>query len=475
VIAASRAMRSFALKCGAAALLAGLMGGTADALPRPDTFTLKNGLEVVVIPDHRAPVVTQMVWYRVGSADEQRGKSGIAHFLEHLMFKGTKKIPVGEFSKTVARNGGQDNAFTNWDYTAYFERIARDRLDLVMGMEADRMRGLRLDDEKTVLSERDVIIEERRQRTDNNPGVRLNERMRAMLYPVAPYGTPVIGWLHEMQGLTPPDAMAWYKTWYAPNNAILVVAGDVTAADIKPMAEKYFGGLKPTKDLPKRDWVQDPPSDAPMRVSLADPKVRQPSLSRIYLSESYTTAKAKNLGREALALDVLGEVLGGGETSWLFKSLVEQQKIAVSAYSSADTSGIGGGSFSVSATPAEGVTLDAVEKAMDSVIADFIAKGPSDAELARAKSNLAAAAIYAVDDQESLANIFGASLVTGESIDDVVNWETEIQKVTAADVIAAAKKTLDLNKSVTGLLLPGPGAPDGPPESDEPPAAGPIR
>lgn len=450
---------AFAL-AGASALTA-----PAEAMPRPAEFTLPNGLQVLVIEDHRAPVITQMVWYRVGAADEQTGKSGLAHFLEHLMFKGTKTLAVGEFSKTVARNGGQDNAFTNWDYTAYYERIARDRLELVMQMEADRMANLRLEDAKTVLSERDVIIEERRQRTDNNPGARLNERMRAMLYPHAPYGTPVIGWLHEMQGLTPEDALAWYKKWYAPNNAILIIAGDVTVESVKPLVQKYYGKLKPSTTLSKRDWTLDPPSDAPMRVSLADPKVRQPSMARLYTSESYGTAKAKGLGREAYALDVLGEILGGTETSRIYRALVEDKQIAVSAYASADSSGLAGGTFSVGGTPAEGATLDKLEAGIDEVVADFLKNGPTDAEMARAKSRLAAAAIYALDDQEQLANIFGASITTGESIDDVVGWQDEIKKVTKEEVLAVARKTLVLSHSVTGQLLPAP------PEAAPPSAA----
>ncbi len=217
------ALFMFALCC----LLLG--GAEARELPRPETFTLRNGLEVVVITDRRAPVVTHMLWYRVGAADEPRGSSGVAHFFEHLMFKGTRNIAPGEFSRTVARNGGDDNAFTSQDYTAYYERIARDRLELVMGMEADRMRNLRFSDE-TFASERDVIAEERRQRIDNSPGAVLGERMRAMLWPHHPYGTPVIGWLHEINALDRETALEFYRTWYAPNNAILVVAGDIDAA-----------------------------------------------------------------------------------------------------------------------------------------------------------------------------------------------------------------------------------------------------
>ncbi len=450
-MARTSALRALAFACAAGALAA----APAQALPRPETFTLANGMQVVVVTDRRAPVVTHMVWYRAGAADEARGKAGIAHFLEHLMFKGTKKIPPGEFSKIIARNGGDDNAFTSSDYTAYYQRIARDRLDLVMGMEADRMVHLSLT-EADVLSEREVIVEERRQRTDNNPGARLYERMRAMLYPHHPYGTPVIGWLHEIKGLTRADALAWYKTWYAPNNAILVVAGDIDAAALKPLAEKHYGRLKPNKALPARVWVSDPPREAAQRVTLADPKVRQPALSRFYPSVSYATARDR--GRAAHALDVAAEILGGSETSRLYKALVEEKKLAVAAGAGADTSGIGGGVLSVSATPAEGVTLEALEAALDAVLADFLKTGPEAGELERAKSQLAASAIYAADSQETLANIYGASLAQGESIDAVVNWQDDILKVTREEVLAAARETIVAEASVTGLLLPEAGS-----------------
>jgi zinc protease len=421
----------------------------AAALQRPETFTLDNGMEVVVITDRRAPVVTHMVWYRVGSADEPRGKSGIAHFLEHLMFKGTRQVAPGEFSKIIARNGGDDNAFTSNDYTAYHQRIARDRLELVMRMEADRMRNLRLDDSE-VLPERDVIIEERRQRTDNSPGARLMEQARAMLYPHHPYGTPVIGWLHEMAGLTRQDAIAFYRQHYAPNNAILVVAGDVNAAELKPLAQRHYGRLARGPELPARDWAQDPPPQGPMRVSLSDPKVRQPSFVRLYRSISYST----DTGRQAHALDVAMEVLGGSETSFLYRTLVEEKKLAVNVSASADTSGIGGGRVTIGATPADGVTLERLEAEVDALIATFLREGPNAAEVERAKNNLSAQAIYLRDSQESLANIWGSSLATGESVDDVVNWADDVMKVTPAEAHEMARNTLIINGSVTGTLLP---------------------
>ncbi|MBC7769589.1 MAG: insulinase family protein [Phycisphaerales bacterium] len=440
-------MRAAIAACAVAFAL--VSGADARELPRPETFTLRNGLQVVVITDRRAPVVTHMLWYRVGGADEPRGSSGVAHFFEHLMFKGTRRIAPGEFSRTVARNGGDDNAFTSQDYTAYYERIARDRLELVMGMEADRMRNLRFSDE-TFASERDVIAEERRQRVDNNPGAVLGERMRAMLWPHHPYGTPVIGFLHEINTLDRETALAFYETWYAPNNAILVVAGDVDAAELRPLVERHYGRLRPTRELPSRSWVSDPPNVGPMRVTHRDEKVRQPSMSRTYRAISYGTDE----GRQAHALDVAIDILGGSETSRLYRALVEEQRIAVSASAGASTGGLGGGSVSVYATPVEGVSLERLEAAVDEVIAVFLRDGPTEAELARAKSSLSAAAIYSRDSQESLANIYGTSLAQGESIDDVVNWPRDIEAVTRDEALTMARATLVLDASVTGWLLP---------------------
>lgn len=440
------AARAFLL---CAALLLCAPGAAALDMPRAETFTLGNGLQVVVITDRRAPVVTHQLWFRVGAADDPVGQSGMAHFFEHLMFKGTRRIAPGEFSRTIARNGGDDNAATNWDWTYYYERIARDRLELVMRMEADRMRNLQFSD-ATFASERDVIVEERRQRIDNSPGAVLGERMRTMLYPHHPYGTPVIGWLHEMQGLDRAHALQFYRTWYAPNNAILVVAGDIDAAELRPLAQRHYGSLQPTRNLPARAWLRDPPDAGPMRVTHRDEKVRQPSFSRTYRSISYGTDE----GRQAHALDVAIEILGGSETSRLYRALVEDQHLAVSSWASASTSGLGGGAVSVGGTPVEGVELDRLEAATDAVIAAFLRDGPTDAELARAKSSLAASAIYARDSQESLATMYGSSLAQGESIDDIVNWANNIEAVTRDEVMAMARRTLDLSHSVTGYLLP---------------------
>ncbi len=285
---------------------------------RASEFKLENGMDVVVIPDHRAPVVTHMVWYRVGAADEKRGTSGIAHFLEHLMFKSTDKIPVGEFSKIVGRLGGQDNAFTGHDATAYFQRVAKDRLGKMMEMEADRMVNLRLD-EKEVLTERDVILEERRSRIDNNPSAILDEQMNAALYLNDPYGTPVIGWYHEMQKLSRQDALTFYKHYYAPNNAILVVSGDVTDDEVRKLAEATYGKIPANPDVsPVRVRPSDPPPLAARRLELKDPRAGNFSLQRYYITPSYVTAKPG----EAEALDLLMKIAGSGSTSRIYKKLV---------------------------------------------------------------------------------------------------------------------------------------------------------
>src|SRR5665213_1085098 len=293
----------------------------------PASFTLANGLQVVVIPDHRTPVVTQMIWYKVGSADETPGKSGLAHFLEHLMFKGTSKHPADEFSKTVRRIGGDENAYTSTDYTAYFQRVPRDQLGKMMEFEAERMTGLILNDEN-VLRERDVVLEEYNMRVANNPDARLTEQIMAALYLNHPYGRPTIGWHHEIEKLGREDALAFYRRFYAPNSAILVIAGDVDAAEVRPMAEQTFGQVAPQPAIPaSRLRPQEPEPVAPRTVKLADPQVEQPTLKRYYLVPSAATAAAG----ESPALDVLAQLMGSGSNSYLYRALVVDRPLAVNA------------------------------------------------------------------------------------------------------------------------------------------------
>ena len=432
---------------------AGLGVALALALPavadEPVTsFTLDNGLNVVVIEDHRAPVVVQMIWYRVGAADEPPGHSGIAHFLEHLMFKGTEKIAPNAFSGIVEAQGGDDNAFTSWDYTAYFQRIAADRLELVMEMEADRMRNLRLT-EDDVTTERQVILEERAQRTDSDPSSLLMEQMRAAQFLNTPYGIPVIGWRHEMAELSREDALSYYQRFYAPNNATLVIAGDVTPDKVKALAETYYGPLKPSDGIVPRIRPQEPPQLAERRLVLEDERVSEPYIFRTYLAPERDPGNQ----REAAALTVLAELLGGnGQTSVLARALQFDTQVAV--YSSAfyDGTSIDDATFGLVVMPAQGVSLTDAEAALDKVLADFLKTGPDPAALERIRTQVRAGEIYARDDVESLANRYGQELSVGLTMTDIDTWDEALSAVTAEDVIAVAHKVLDRKNAVTGWL-----------------------
>jgi zinc protease len=411
-------------------------------------FSLENGLNVVVIEDHRAPVVVQMIWYRVGAADEPPGHSGIAHFLEHLMFKGTEKIAPNAFSGIVEAQGGDDNAFTNWDYTAYFQRIAADRLDLVMEMEADRMRNLRLTEED-VVTEREVILEERAQRTDSDPGALLMEQMRAAQFMNHPYGVPIIGWRHEMEALSRDDALSYYERFYAPNNATLVIAGDVEPEDVRVLAEKHYGPIKPSDGITPRERPQEPPQLAERRITLADERVSEPYVFRTYLAPERDPGNQK----EAAALTVLAELLGGsGQTSVLARALQFDRQVAI--YSSAfyDGTNIDDATFGLIAMPAPDVSLETIEADMDKVIEDFLKNGPDPAALERIRTQVRAADIYARDDVNALARRYGAGLSVGLSIADIESWDEALAAVTEADVMAAATKVFDRRNAVTGWL-----------------------
>ena len=435
-------------RIGAGAALALTLALPAAADEPVTTFTLDNGLNVVVIEDHRAPVVVQMIWYRVGAADEPAGHSGIAHFLEHLMFKGTEKIAPNAFSGIVEAQGGDDNAFTSWDYTAYFQRIAADRLELVMEMEADRMRNLRLT-EDDVTTERQVILEERAQRTDSDPGSLLMEQMRAAQFLNTPYGIPVIGWRHEMAELSREDALSYYQRFYAPNNATLVIAGDVKPEDVKALAETYYGPLKPSDGIVPRIRPQEPPQLAERRLVLEDERVSEPYLFRTYLAPERDPGNQ----REAAALTVLAELLGGnGQTSVLARALQFDTQVAV--YSSAfyDGTSIDDATFGLVVMPAQGVSLTDAEAALDKVLADFLKTGPDPAALERIRMQVRAGEIYARDDVESLANRYGQELSVGLTMTDIDTWDEALSAVTAEDVIAAAHKVLDRKNAVTGWL-----------------------
>ena len=413
-----------------------------------ETFKLANGMDVVVIPDRRAPVITHMVWYRVGAADEPPGKSGIAHFLEHLMFKGTETVPSGELSKIVARNGGEDNAFTTADYTAYFQRVASDRLELVMKLEADRMANLTLSAED-VATEREVVREERRSRIDNDPASLLQEDMRAALFGSHPYAIPVIGYDREVSNLSRADALDFYQRYYTPNNAVLIVAGDIDAETLRPLAERYYGTLPARIETPQRRREGEPLKDGPQRIEREDPRVQQPMILRYYLAPSYA------MSDQAVALDVMGELLGGGPTSWLNRRLVVERNLAASAGAWYSGTSLNEGTIGVYAIPRPGVAPADLEAALDEELQAFIAQGVTPSALTRAKTVMLASAIYARDSQQEMARIYGASLMIGLSPADVLNWPDRVRAVDADQVLKAAQDYLQAQKSVTGLLLPG--------------------
>lgn len=433
-----------------ASLAAGVSGRAQAGLFNPESFTLDNGMQVVVVPDHRAPVVVHMVWYKVGAADEPPGKSGIAHFLEHLMFKGTDKLSPGEFSKTVAANGGRDNAFTSQDYTAYFQTIARDRLELVMSMEADRMVNLKFG-QKDMVTEREVVLEERRQRTDSTAQGQFREQAQAALYLAHPYGTPIVGWEEEIKNLDLDDALAFYGRFYAPNNAILVVAGDVTAAQLRPLAEKYYGVIPANPEVRQLDLPHEPPHRAARRLTHSDSRVAEPSWQRMYLADSVSWGDQDN----TVALQLLSDILGAGSTSRLYSTLAvkSQTALSIGAWYSGVTRGPG--SFGIYASPADGVSLEQLEAAVDSELQKVIADGITDDELKRARTGLLADAIYMRDSLSQGARVFGSALSAGVTIEEVESWPDRVRAVTKEDVRKAAESVFRMERSVTASLLPG--------------------
>ncbi len=420
------------------------------------TFTLSNGLEVVVIEDHRAPVVVHMLWYRAGAADEPPGVSGIAHYLEHLLFKATDTLEAGEFSETVAANGGTDNAFTSYDYTAYYQRVAADRLGLMMQMEADRMVNLNIRQED-ILAEREVVIEERNQRTDNNPNALFGEQASAALYLNHPYGIPIIGWKHEMESLSVEDALGFYKKFYAPNNAYLIVAGDVTPEEVEALALEHYGPIAANPDLKPRARPSEPPHLVARRMVFEDPRVAQPYVSREYLAPERDSGDQ----RTAAALMLGAQLLGGGQTSYMAKRLQFEEQRAV--YSGAFYRGtsLDDTQFTTLVVPVPGVSLEEAEADMDKVIASFL-DNPLDMDhLNRIKMQMRAQEIYARDNVQGLANAYGRALTSGLTIEDILDWPDVVQSITEDEIKTTLADVLDLRRSVTGWVK-APEAPEAP-------------
>ena len=428
------------------ALVAPAFGETAEE--PVTTYTLDNGMEVVVVEDHRAPVVQQMVWYRAGSADETRGVSGVAHFLEHLLFKATDNLESGEFSEVVAANGGEDNAFTSYDYTAYYQRVAADRLELMMEMESDRMKNLRLS-ESDILTERDVILEERNQRTDNNPRSLFAEQMNAAQFLNHRYGTPVIGWRHEMETLSLEDALSFYGTYYSPNNAILVVSGDVVPEEVLALAEQYYGVIPANPDLPERIRTTEPPQTAARRLTYKDARVAQPYVSRSYLAPEHDPGDQER----AAALTVLAEMLGGGTTSFLAEKLQFDNPTAVWTGAFYSGKALDKTTFDMIIVPSDGVSLSEAEAALDEALAAFMERGVDMEQLERIKMQLRASQIYARDNVDGIGQRYGSALAIGLTVQDVQNWPEVLQAVTADDIMQAARDLFREESSVTGWLM----------------------
>lgn len=451
---------------GRRALLGGLFAGAVATPPatafaklfaverrNAETFTLPNGLQAIVLPSRRAPIVTQMVVYKVGSADETFGKTGVAHFLEHMMFKGTEKVPGGEFSRIISRNGGRDNAFTSFDQTGYHQTIAAERLELIMRMEADRMTGIRISD-REIVPERQVILEERRLRVDNVPAALLDEAVREQLYGRhKPYGMPVIGYPDDIRKLGVNDLSAFYRRYYAPNNAVLIVAGDTTAEAVRKLAEKYYGPIASRKTEPRRRPSKGP-SNLPQKVIRADARVAEPRWSRLWLAPSYRMGETKH----AYALQVLARLFGGSETSRLWRTVVVEGKVGLSAWASYSPASLGLTSFDVGVHPAPTCGMADVEKAVVGEMKRLLDDGVKPDEVERAQNQLLAAAIYAQDSLASGPRLYGTMLSTGGTVADVDAWPQRIAAVTPADVQAAAEHVWRDSGAVTAMLTPAEGS-----------------
>jgi zinc protease len=424
-------------------------GPTTAALFNAQTFTLDNGLQVVVLESHRAPVVTQMLWYKVGATDGPSGKVGLAHFLEHMMFRGTRTMGPGVFAGEVARLGGDHNAFTLLDSTYYVQSVAVEHLETVMRMEADRMVNLVITDD-IVLPEVAVVVEERNLRVDNDPQAQLNEVLRATLYMNHPYGQPGIGWRHEIETLTTADAVGFYETWYAPNNAVLVIAGDVTVEQVRALAEKTYGPI-PRREVPERVRLQEPPHHAARSVVMTSPLVQVPSWTRLYLAPSYSTDM-----ETALGIDMFADILAGGPTSRLYRELVLRQGIAGSILSFASGYSFDEGVFMLFGSPRPGGDPRALEAGVDAVLEEALANGVTEEEVATAKVRVKTALVFASDSLQGPATIIGQALTTGNSLEDIEQVVERIDAITVEEVNAAARAVLRIERSATGLLLPEP-------------------
>lgn len=411
-------------------------------------FYLANGMKVIVREDHRAPVAVHMVWYRVGSMDESNGTTGVAHVLEHMMFKGTRKFPEGSLSKTVARLGGKDNAFTNTDYTAYFQQIPKDHLEKMMEMEADRMRNLQFK-ASDFSKEIRVVMEERRWRTDDQPEGRLDEALRASAFVAHPYHWPIIGWMNDLQNMTVDDARHWYERWYAPNNATLVVVGDVDAQAVRTMAEKHFGRLKPKKIIPVKPQ-EEPEQHGIRRVAVSAPAENP----MVVLAYKVPALRDVEKDQDVYALDVLSSILDGYDNARLPAALVRQEKVALAVGASYSALSRGPALFVLQGVPSNGVSVDDLEKRLRSEIARIAEEGISEAELQRVKMQLVSSQIYKRDSMFGQAMEIGVFEMTGVGHRQIDRTIEKLKAVTPQQVQQVAKKYFSDDGLTVATLIP---------------------
>ncbi len=458
---------SFSVVIRLAAIIAVSVGAAAASGQPGPIFerTLANGLRVIVKEDRRAPTVVHMVWYRAGSIDEMDGTSGVAHVLEHMMFKGTGKVGPGEFSKRVAALGGRENAFTSLDYTAYFQLVPEHALPQVMALEADRMANLRLD-AKEFAQEIKVIMEERRMRTDDNPQALVNERMQSVAFQEHPYRRPVIGWMSDLEHMSYRDAQDWYRRWYAPNNAYVVVVGDVDHAAVFRLAEKYYGAIE-RRALPERRPLAEPKQLGIKRLEV------EAAAKLPYLEMAWKVPKLQDVDsdREPYALEMLSALLDGQDAARLSKDLVRGQKVAQSVGAGYDSMLRGEAQFVLDGQPAEGKTVADLEAALRSEIARIQEEGVSEGELARAKTQTLAAQIYKRDSMMGQAMEIGAAEAVGLSWRDIDTMQDKLRSVTAAEVQAVARKYFKDDTLTVAVLDPQPLAA----AAAKPPMKGPLR
>ena len=425
------------LSCFAANAQAKLFGITE--------FELDNGLQVLVIPNHKAPIVKHMVWYKSGSVDEPKGKSGTAHLLEHLMFRGTKKVKDGVFNDVINQNGGESNAFTSLDYTAYHQFVDISRLELAMYLEADRMQNLKVTPQ-SFEKEQNIVFQERKQVVDNNPLSYFGESVRKVLWQEHPYGLPVSGYPDEIKSITQEDVETFYEQFYAPNNAILVLAGDIDVETAQKLANKYYGKIKAREIGKKADFpVLTRKFEANLQMKL--PAAQSKRLMQVFLAPSVNVAADK-----IYALAVLAKYLGEGETSALYKDLVLKQKLALDVSVSFDYANRSYGTFVISAVPVEGITQDEFEKALKVSIQQAL-KQISPRKIDLVKQKMLAGLVYLKDNPSEAAYVVGMMASVGFNAKDIDGLDEKIEAVSAKEVLSAAKEILQAT-SVTGWLLP---------------------